>query len=213
MGTEKTKYLVVIIILALSSFWVTFVLNRKGEVSQGSSKRIEIPYSLGEWNGKDADISPEELEEIYRILGTDKVILRNYVNDDGSIIQLYVVYSQKDRTSFHPPEYCYIGGGNAELIGKGLVQLSLYDSKLAANRLIFQTPKGTQQVIYWYAAGKKMYASYNKQQIRLVLDMLKGGEFQGLMVRLSSLSREDKQADDLVHFQNFANEIMPYLRK
>ncbi|MCK4518614.1 MAG: EpsI family protein [Candidatus Omnitrophica bacterium] len=213
MGTKEAKYLVVIIILALSSLWVTFVLNRKGDVGRDSSKRIEIPYSLGEWNGKDADISPEDSEEIYRILGTDKVILRNYVNDDGSIVQLYVVYSQKDRTSFHPPEYCYIGGGNAELIGKDLVRLSLYDGKLAVNRLIFETPRGTQQVIYWYAAGSKMYASYNKQQIRLVLDMLKGGEFQGLMVRLSSLPRADKEADDLAHFQNFANEIMPYLKK
>jgi EpsI family protein len=83
---------------------------------------------------------------------------------------------------------------------------------LNINRLVFQTPKGRQLVVYWYQAGKRMFASYTRQQIYLALDALRNRPFKGFMIRVSTV---DQQSDENIptYLNNFINSLLPYLEE
>jgi EpsI family protein len=212
MEKEKIKYWIVIILFIPVALWVLLYMNRTQDVTQGTSYQISLPYEFGDWIGKDAAISTVEMQEIQDNLGTDKIILRNYVNSKGDHVQLYIVFSQKNRTSFHPPEYCYIGSGSAELKSKEMTSLELDKKTLNINRLIFQTPKGRQLVVYWYQAGKRMFASYTRQQMYLALDVLRNRPFEGFMIRLSTVDQQSNQ-DIPLYINDFITYLIPYLEE
>ena len=212
MEKEKIKYWVVIVIFIFVGLWVISYLTKAQDITQGSSFKINLPLDLGDWKGKDANIGNAEMQDIQENLGTDKIILRHYVNSKNEYVQLYVVFSQKNRTSFHPPEYCYIGSGSAELTSKKMVSLSLDSKSLDINRLVFQTPKGRQLVVYWYQAGKRMFASYTRQQMYLAFDALRNRPFKGFMIRVSTI---DKQSDEEIpkYLDDFITHLFPYLEE
>ncbi len=210
MEKEKIKYWIVIVIFAVTGLWVVSHLTKVEDVTQGSLFKIDLPYEFGGWKGKDINISDAEMRDIQDSLGTDKIILRNYVNSKGEYVQLYIVFSRKNRTSFHPPEYCYVGSGGAELTSKKMVSLKLDSNSLDVNRLIFQTPKGRQLVVYWYQAGSKMFASYTRQQMHLVFDALRKREFRGFMIRVSTTDQQSNE-DIPLYLKDFITYIFPYL--
>lgn len=208
MEIKKINYWIIVITLTLSSSWVMLFYNKK-DITQETLPLVQIPYEVNNWQGKDIELS----EDIFQILGTDKVMLREYRNPEDDTIWLYLVYSEKNRTSFHPPEYCYIGGGNTELIEKDLVKIPIGEESLLANRLVFQTPRGMQMVIFWFTADKRMYASYYKQQLDLVLNTIKGKESQGVMVRLSTYVQTEDKEEEFKKMKIFIKDLIPYLRK
>lgn len=210
MEKEKIKYWIVIVIFILVGLWVVSYLTKVQDITQGSSFKIDLPYEFGDWRGKDVNISDAEMRDIQDNLGTDKIILRHYVNSKGEYVQLYIVFSQKNRTSFHPPEYCYVGSGSAELTSKKMVSLKFDSSSLDVNRLIFQTPKGRQLVVYWYQAGTRMFVSYTRQQIHLAFDALRNREFKGFMIRVSTIDRGSNE-DLPPYLNNFIISILPFL--
>ena len=212
MEKEKIKYWVVIVIFIIVGLWVISYLTKIQDITQGSSFKINLPLDFGDWKGKDANIGNAEMQDIQENLGTDKIILRHYVNSKNEYVQLYIVFSQKNRTSFHPPEYCYIGSGSAELTSKKMVSLNSDSKSLDINRLVFQTPKGRQLVVYWYQAGKRMFASYTRQQMYLAFDALRNRPFKGFMIRVSTI---DKQSDEEIpkYLENFILNLLPYLEE
>ena len=211
MEKGKIKYWIIIAMFGLIASWVAAShINAGRDVTQGSAHQIDLPYVFGNWRGEDIRISEADLREIQDILGTDKIILRHYTNLEGDYIQLYIVFSQRDRTSFHPPEMCYLGAGSAELTSKRLVSLDLEGKPLDINRLVFQTPRSRQLVFYWYQAGKRMFASYVRQQAYLTWDILRNRPFKGFMVRLSTTDKESG-ADVPGYVADFIESIIPHL--
>lgn len=207
MEVKKINYWIIIIILSLTSLWVMFLYAKDKDVTQGITAMIEIPYEIEDWRGKDIELD----EEIFRILGTDKVILREYRTPENDIIWLYIVYSEKDRTSFHPPEYCYIGSAETELIKREIVTISLKKGKLFSNKLIFQMPKGQQMVLFWYMVDNHSFASYYRQQLHLIFNIIKGKSSQGMMVRLSSYFSQSNEEKKFSNLTNFIRDLEPYL--
>jgi EpsI family protein len=210
MEKGKIKHWIVIIIFAVISLWVISYMRQPQDISQGTSFMVDLPYQLGDWQGKDASISSAEMQDIQDNLGTDKIILRHYINSKKQYVQLYIVFSQKNRTSFHPPEYCYIGSGSAELTSKKMQTINFEGRSLDINRLLFQTPKGRQLVVYWYQVGNKMFASYTRQQIYLALDALRNRPFSGFMIRLSTTDSGEGEQTPL-YIKDFITSLLPYL--
>jgi EpsI family protein len=209
MEKEKLKYWIVLIVFAAVGLWVISYMMQPQDISQGTSFNVDLPYKLGDWQGKDASISGSEMQDIQQTLGTDKIILRHYVNSKKQYVQLYIVFSQKNRTSFHPPEYCYIGSGSAELTSKKLQTIKFESRSLDINRLLFQTPKGRQLVFYWYQVGDKMFASYTRQQVYLALDALRNKPFSGFMIRLSTTDNSEGEETPM-YIKDFITELLPY---
>ena len=209
MEVKKLNYWIVIIILIISLPVVFLVYKRQQPIEKTSFIPVNIPYKIDDWVGKDIPLT----DKIYQILETNKVILREYKNQEGDIIWLYVVFSEKNRVSFHPPEYCYIGSGGTELIEKKVVMFPVDKKSLSVNKLTFKMPEGKQLVLFWYMAGSQTFASYYRQQLHLIFNIIRGKSSQGMMVRLSTYIQKGKKREDFKKLVSFIKNLEPYLIK
>jgi EpsI family protein len=205
MEIKRVNFWMVVIVLALSAIFVFSVYKKEQRIEKGEFVPFKVPESIAGWRGEKIELS----EDITDILGTKKIILRQY-EKDKDLIWLYLVHSEKNRTSFHPPEYCYLGGGDYELISKEVISIPYKNDEFTLNKLIFKTSKRRQMVLFWYASGNKSFASYYKQQLNLVFNALKGKSTEGIMVRLSSYIYDNEQ-ETLDKLKIFLRELLPYI--
>ena len=113
--------------------------------------------------------------------------MREYVRPGGESVVLAIVHSGSDRSAFHPPELCYLGGG-VELLDKSVEALELSDSfRLVANKLVMKAGDRFEVAWYWFSAGDEFTHNYYIQQYRFILnELLRRGESSGALIRVST---------------------------
>ena len=167
-----------------------------------------LPYTLGEWEGVDVPVD----NTVYQILETKDVLIREYNDGKGVPVVLAIVYSARNRDSFHPPEYCYLGSG-LQLVDKrkDIIQISP-ERKLVVNKLVMHPSRSEGGITawYWYAAEKKFMASYYKQQLVLLADILRGRTPAGALIRISV---EGTGAPVQARAKEFIRAVLPEIDK
>ena len=207
MQGRKANYIVVIIILSIAAVSVIFVSSLK-QSSPMNVKLLEFPLDIGFWKGK---VLPPN-EKVNKVLGTDKILMREYINPQKEIVWFCVVYGEKNRISFHPPESCYLGSGNVELLDKGIEKVKIDEqNQIAVNKLLFQMGREKQLVLYFYTAGNRMIANYYKQQFYFVLDEIKYRKSRGALVRVSTPLINDDIEDAFRRLTHFLQTSLPLL--
>ncbi len=198
----KDKYFwIVVFIFLLSSLVVKKINNSKVSI-EDSLVFSNLPLKINNWEGKDVKLN----KEVYEILGTKDVIMRVYKNSNNKIITLAIVYSAKNRASFHPPEICYLGGGN-QLLKKSKERIWLGKNYLDTNKLAIKNSQGIIKAWYWYSAGSDFISNYYLQQIRLAWHALQGKNEGGALIRISTANASEEEV------RLFIKELMPYLKK
>ena len=179
MSSYNKNYLTTVIILLITSI---VVLNMEyGSKVIADIDLKDLPVNVGQWYGEDIELS----ERVYEILETRDVIMRRYQNSNGDEILLSIVYSGNNRDSFHPPEYCYIGGG-AELLAKNQEDIALDNgSILSTYKIRMGDAYGKISAWYWFSANKRFISSYYLQQAYMLWDALRGKDFSGALIRVS----------------------------
>ena len=111
---------VIVIMLSLSGI---LSLNQyfKERVSRDKADIRSFPYVVGDWKGKDLEIKDYE----YKMLETRNLISREYINSSNQKLCLFIIYSETNRSVFHPPEVCMLGSG-VTIVDK---QLEMIDSQ------------------------------------------------------------------------------------
>ena len=185
MGKKDLNLIVAIVILIACGAGVLAISSFKRTPSR-DVKLLEFPLKIGEWTGTDMKFEDKEYEkQVYAILGTNKILLRSYADARKERAAIQVVYSDQKRQSFHPPEYCYLGSGNNELLETGKAQVTLDGGKtLSVNRTVYQIKRGKVLMFDWYTAGDLMTENYYKQQLYFVMNQLKRGKGGGSSVRV-----------------------------
>lgn len=185
MGKKNLNSIIAIIILITCGAFVFAIASFKRTPSR-NIKLLEFPLKIGEWTGNNIKFKDKEYEkQIYEILGTDKVLLRSYTNEKNEKVAVQIVYSDQNRQSFHPPEYCYLGSGYNELLETGKVKIALDGGKtLTVNKAVYQARGGKILLLDWYMAGDLMTENYYKQQIYFVMNQIKHGKSGGSAVRI-----------------------------
>ncbi|KPK41318.1 MAG: hypothetical protein AMJ78_05755 [Omnitrophica WOR_2 bacterium SM23_29] len=207
MGERKDNFIIAIILLGLTALGVLFVTNLK-KIPVPESKLLDFPMQVGLWSGKNLPMD----KRVFEILGTDKVLLREYTSPKNEKVWLAVVYGEQNRQSFHPPEYCYLGGGNVELLDKEKIAIKINKKEsMNVNRLLFQMGKYKQLVLYWFTAGNKMTENYYKQQIYFVLDEIKYRKSSGTLIRVSTTVINDDTKAALERSERFVREVLKLL--
>ena len=180
MSAENRRYLVVFVILLVSAF----VIINLARINSGVTADIDLaklPLEIGGWKGEDLDV----FDDVYEILGTKDLIMREYIDKQGDSLVLAIVYSNKDRQSLHPPEYCYLGGG-VELLDKSKEDVLLKGNRvLTMNKLVMKEKRGVLKAWYWYSVGNKFIDNYYFQQIYSLWNALRGKGYQGALIRVS----------------------------
>ena len=148
-----------------------------------------FPLSIGEWSGKDVEIP----EKDYEILETRNLILRNYTNRSGDRIALFIVYSETNRSVFHPPEVCMIGSG-IDISDKIPEKINLEGRSFFVNRMRLEEGNTREVVLYCYKAADLYTDSYPLQQAYFAVHQLFGKRVRGATIRVSMLMKGDEQA-------------------
>ena len=186
MNQIRKRNVWLVCVLAFFLFLVFRVEQSKGKAvpSFGVST---VPLRMGGWKGRDLEVG----QDVYEILETKDVVVREYVDSEGDSVMLSMVFAQNNRDSFLPPVICYLGGG-IELRDKGFEEIPFSDGALTANKLVMDSPRGTIKAWYWFLLGDTFFGSYYKQQIFFMLDALSGKDSRGALVRVSVLGDSER---------------------
>lgn len=182
MSSFTRKSLVVVVLLVVTAICKFQLQAMLAKASVDTVDLTDIPYQVAGWSGKDFPVA----EDVYEILETEDVLVREYQDAEGYPVVLAIVFADRIRGSFHPPEICYIGAG-AELIGKEREQMSLSDGTLLdTNKLVVKSSEEDSLTAwYWFMAGDKSVASFYQQQLFMIKDSLAQKPLQGALIRVS----------------------------
>jgi len=120
----------------------------------------DIPLRIGDWKGRDLDPG-----ESGRLLPNSSLLNRDYVNLNGHLANLYIVYGL-DLADIHRPEYCFEGYGWTLLRSK-IVMLRLPSASSHPVRvLLLKDATGLRTVcIYWYFGAGRSEVTLEKQRL------------------------------------------------
>jgi EpsI family protein len=147
-----------------------------------------FPTQLADWSGRDlSDLSVAEK----RVLAADSYLLREYRQDiTGAEVDLFVVYygSQRSGDALHSPKNCLPGTG-WEPVSSGVILISdpaRADSSFKADHYVVEKDGLELDVLYWYQAHGRRFASEYLGKIYLAWDGITKGRTDGAMIRITA---------------------------
>jgi len=170
----------------------------------------QIPLDIREWRGRDLPASERDLA----LLGGAGLLFRQY-RKGREVVNLYLLESSRNRASFHPPEYCFVGA-KAAMLKKSLTRIRGAEELGPAWRYLFRDPGGNSLVYYWYFCGGRFTSSYYYQQLQVILNYLRKAPRPAFLLRLSVEGKFPEEEGDAI-IGDFVREavprIVPYLKK
>ena len=207
MTNLKFRYLIVIILLAVTAF---VVYNLQYESSQDDETGLAIlqaiPMQIGKWKGQDVSLD----ETVYEILETKAIIHRNYINDDNNSVLLSIVHYHDTKVDFHAPEACL--GGLGLSTTKSKKKLSVQGKKnkkisLEVAELLSKNNDRQLLSFYFYKSGNFLGQNYIKLRLMVATNRLAQQDSSGSLIRISTTLNKSK--DDASHIlQKFLKELV-----
>ena len=208
MRGNLKRYLTVFLLFLITSGFV-FVDDRASR-SAPQVQMAKVPAIVGEWQGRDIAVE----ERIRRILNTNHLLLRDYINREGKHIFLSIVYYAENKISFHRPESCNTGLGSY-VVQKEVLALPFEKPRsnseiFRVNRLIMGGAKGDKVILHFYVAGDYMTHDYLRFRLHMVKQRM---AFQGQGSALIQLRSDSELGADSTTaiMANFLKELVPLL--
>ncbi|MFA6217014.1 MAG: exosortase C-terminal domain/associated protein EpsI [Candidatus Omnitrophota bacterium] len=196
-------YSIVVVILVFAAL-ISYAAYFPTKLASQTERMIsDFPLVIGEWTGEDMVLS----DRVYELLETRNLIMRNYHNKKGEIINLYIVYSQDNRKVSHPPEICLQGDG-AAIVDKSTLQVT---DSIVANKLVIEKELSRELGVYWYKAGKVYSNNYILQQLRSSLGGMFGKRVSSALIRVLTSVEGGKDDLALTRIKEFCRLIEPLL--
>ena len=157
-----------------------------------------IPLKVGEWRFQEASglvlPPPDQMAQLLY----DEQLTRTYQSDVDLSVMLLMAYgsSQGGMLQIHRPETCYPASGfrltdtveDTMPVGKG--------RSVPVRRFTATSDTREEQVLYWTRIGQALPVSWAEQRMAVVRSNLHGYVPDGLLVRLSTISGDVKNAQD-----------------
>jgi EpsI family protein len=173
-----------------------------------------FPTQLAEWSGRDL---PDMTANEKRALAADSNLLREYhrYTDDASVV-LFVAYygSQRSGDAIHSPKNCLPGAGWTPVFSE-VVRVqnpSAAGSSFTANHYVIEKDGVQQDVLYWYQAHGRRFASEYVGKIYLAWDAATKGRTDGALIRITT-SRTAESRRSFENMLEFAGELTPLLSR
>jgi EpsI family protein len=166
-----------------------------------------FPQQIGDWKGKDLTVTEDE----YQILETRNLIVREYTNSSGQKIGLFIIYSETNRSVFHPPEVCFLGSG-IKIADKSVEQINAGKLNFSANKMYAEKNNFRELVLYCYSADKFYTANFYLQQAIFTWNQLFAKNRGGATIRVSmAMGKNEEQA--LASLKQFLVEVVEIMEK
>lgn len=156
-----------------------------------------IPLKFGEWIGETAAmplITPPDIKKTLESLYT-QTLARTYTNAHGDRIMLSVAYGgdQGDTLQAHRPEICYYAQGFT--VGEpSVAKMQFSQSELPVAQLVAVQGARVEPITYWITVGDTAIAGKLQQKLAQLRYGLTGRIPDGILIRISNLSRDEKAA-------------------
>jgi EpsI family protein len=204
MSSFSGKSLSVVVLLVISIALILKIQANSTQVLENSVDMEMVPYKIDSWEGMDIQIT----QDVYEILETDDILLREYRDESNYPVMLLIVFSDSKRASFHPPEICYIGGGS-ELMAKESDELVFDDnSTLSTTKLLVKSEDYFTTVWYWFVVGDRKIGNYYWQQFSMLPSLFSSKKLRSSMVRISVYTNDALGKEKA---SKFVTSVMPYL--
>jgi EpsI family protein len=172
----------------LSHFW-------RPQPVAAPPQRLEamIPASFGEWRIDPSIIpvapTPDVQSNLDRLYS--QIVARTYVNSAGERVMLVVAYGgdQSDSLKAHRQEVCYQAQGFA-IREVRRENVALAAGELPLVRVHAQNGSRSEPFSYWFTMGDRVVIGRGERLVAQIGHGLRGEVPDGLLVRVSSLSKE-----------------------
>lgn len=172
-----------------------------------------FPSQVNDWSGRNL---PELSDGVKGVLKADNYLLRDYHNNGtGAQVDLFIAYysSQRSGDALHSPKNCLPGAG-WEPVSSGVVQISnlaMPGTSFTANHYVIEKDGVQQDVLYWYHAHGRRFASEYLGKIYLAWDGITKGRTDGALIRLTAVrtSGNDRSFPAMVTFAQDLSSVLP----
>jgi EpsI family protein len=175
-----------------------------------SAPVLDVPYTMGSWEGIDTDVD----EETVRSTAADLLVSRRYVAGDGGAADLYIAYyaQQRPGVSIHSPLHCLPGTG-WDVVSNATIDVSMPGQMSGrVRRLIAQKAAARVLVLYWYGIHGRMIASDLASRLQLLGDRVRLGRNDAALVRVAvPVAGSDMDAEQ--QGLGFTRALVPYLTR
>jgi EpsI family protein len=184
-----------------------------GEETPIHRSLASFPLHIDQWHG----IEQEFESDILQVLKVDDYILRQYRQERGLPIGLYVGYykSMRQGATYHSPKNCLPGSGWYFVdTGKThIASVGPHGQPVEINKFIIQKGLDKQLVLYWYQDRGRIITSEYWAKIYMVLDAMTKNRTDGAFVRITVPYTNQSEEEILAQGKAFAELIFPRLRE
>jgi len=206
MNKNSVGYIAIVLMLGVTS---VFSINMftKQRTDRDMFEVETLPHTIGEWKGRDQHITEKE----YKILETRNLISRDYTNPSGEKVWLFIIYSETNRSVFHPPEVCLIGSG-IEITDKTTDTITAGKKEFSTNKLYLEKNNSREISLYCYKVGNFYTDNFYLQQVYFAFNQLLGRRKPGATIRVSMPVIRDEKST-LATLKAFMEETINTLEK
>lgn len=176
--------------------------DRMSEQRPPLELETSIPKAFGDWRldprMAPVTVSPDvqaALDKIY-----SQTLSRTYINSSGERIMLVIAYGgdQSRATQVHKPEVCYpMQGFQISSMVSGVMEAAR--TNIPIMRLVAVQGPRVEPITYWIAVGDTVVRGALEQNLARLKYGLTGTVPDGILVRVSNISRDADKAYELQH--------------
>lgn len=170
---------------------------------------VMIPKTFGTWKLDETvvplKLDPETQRKLAKIY--DQTLSRTYINQRGEQVMLSIAYGgdQSSNLQVHKPEVCYTAQGFEVMKNVGGQLVTQY-GQLPIKRLVAVQNMRNEPITYWITVGDKAIKTGLEQRIQSLSYGLTGKVPDGMLVRVSTISRDEAQAYQVQ--DTFVNDML-----
>lgn len=210
MNRHRAGYILMILIIIASGFLsLSHFFNVR--TAHDILDINKFPMKVGSWQGSNLEITEQE----YKILETRNLISRDYVNPaNKDRLNLFIIYSETNRSVFHPPEVCLIGSG-IEIRDKVTEEIKVNDKDFSVNKLYLGKDDNKYIALYCYNAGRLYTDNFYLQQVYFTINQILNKRNGGATVRVMMpvKSSEEETIEELKVFMKDSIKIIEELKR
>lgn len=206
-SNKNTIGFAVLIVMLIAASAVSLGLFNREMVASDKLDVHTFPMTVGEWMGRELPITEKE----YDILETRNLISREYINNSGDKLYLFIIYSETNRSVFHPPEVCMIGSGLC-ITDKQIESFNVEGKVFTTNKLFAEKGRLKKIILNCYKVGNIYTSNFYLQQARLALYQIFRRNVPGATLRVS-MAVENDRAVTLATLKKFLSRSAVILDK
>jgi EpsI family protein len=206
------RELVIAMVILIAAGSLLHVVSH-GEETPIHKSLASFPLHIDQWHGLEQEFE----SDILQVLKVDDYILRQYRQERGTSIGLYVSYykSMRQGATYHSPKNClpgsgwyFVDTGKTHLAGVGS-----HGQSVEINKFVIQKGLDKQLVLYWYQDRGRIITSEYWAKIYMVIDAMTKNRTDGAFVRITVPYTHQSEEEVLAQGKAFAEQIFPRLQE